>query len=89
MNTHTILPGKLEAILGVVPSKQGGRSVNTNEKPIGYREVQHNGRMIVSGFTAYSFWAKYGDIYEGGYRSQKSATGAVKRRLDRRDKEAA
>ena len=60
--------------------------MNASERPIGYREVQHNGSTIVSGFTAYAFWAKYGDIYEGGYRSQKSAINAIKRRLDRRDK---
>jgi hypothetical protein len=63
--------------------------VNGGEKPIGYREVEHKGRTIVSGFTASSFWAKYGDLYEGGYRSQKSAINAVKRRLDRRDKQSA
>jgi hypothetical protein len=63
--------------------------MSTNEKPIGYREFQHNGRTIVSGFTAWSFWAKCGDIYEGGYLSQKSAINAVKRRLDRRDKQSA
>ena len=57
--------------------------MNTNEKPIGCREVEHKGRTNISGFTAFSFWAKYGDIYEGGYLSQKSAINAVKRRLDR------
>ena len=61
--------------------------MNTNEKPIGYREVQHNGPTIISGFTAFSFWTKYGDIYEGAYRSQKSAINALKRRVDRRDKQ--
>jgi hypothetical protein len=63
--------------------------MNTNERPIGYREVEHKGRTIVSGFNTSSFWAKHGTIYEGGYRSQTGAIKAVKRRLDKRDKQLA
>lgn len=44
-------------------------------------ETPFKGTIIFSGFTAYSFWAKSGPVYEGGYRDERKAVNAVKRRL--------
>jgi hypothetical protein len=39
------------------------------------------GEVIISSFEAYSFYARCGDIREGGYYDERKAINAVKRRL--------
>jgi hypothetical protein len=47
----------------------------------------HNGHVITSGFVSYAFYAKCGSIYEGGYLNERTAINAVKRKLNKREKE--
>lgn len=45
--------------------------------------VVYKGKEITYGFLAPGFWAKRGDMYEGGYRTERQAVNAIKRRIDK------
>ena len=51
-------------------------------------KTQHLNKTIESGFFAPGYWAKcdntHPKIYEGGYRTERTAINAVKRKLDKR-----
>ena len=55
-------------------------------------KTQHLNKIIESGFFAPGYWAKcdgvYPKIYEGGYRTERTAVNAVKRKLDKRSAKA-
>ena len=45
--------------------------------------IEYKGRTIICGIRIPSCWAKCGNIYEGGYRTERQAVNAVKRRIDK------
>jgi hypothetical protein len=45
--------------------------------------TEYKGRQITYGIRIPSCWAKCGAIYEGGYRTERQAINAVKRRIDK------
>ncbi len=52
--------------------------MNKNENT----SIEYKGRTITYGIRIPSCWAKSAGIYECGYRSEKTAINAVKRRID-------
>jgi hypothetical protein len=46
--------------------------------------LEYKGHQITFGIRIPSCWAKCGNIYEGGYRSERQAINAVKRKLDKK-----
>ena len=45
--------------------------------------TEYKGRQITYGIRFPSCWAKCGNIYECGYRTERQAINAVKRRIDK------
>jgi len=56
------------------PPPQKIQTMNTTE---------YKGRQITYGIRFPSCWAKCGNIYECGYRTERQAINAVKRRIDK------
>jgi len=46
-------------------------------------QTEYLGRTITSGCRIPSYWARCETLYEGGYRTEKMAINAMKRKIDK------